>query len=203
MTSDTSEKILDAALSVFCEKGYGACVDDIARRAGVVKQTLYHHFGSKDELFRQALQGLADELLVDLARRSGDLREDLLRFAAFYRSKTFGEQGFALQRMIAAESQRFPDLARTVYEAGMLPAWRGLAALLGEAMQRGELRRDDPDFAADMLLSMLSGQERSRRLFGVVAPGDNVADRAERIVDCFLRAYAPASAPERVKGNKK
>lgn len=201
MTSDTREKILGAALSVFCEKGYGACVDDIARRAGVVKQTLYHHFGSKDELFRAALQGLADELLVDLERRSGDLREDLLRFADFYRAKTFGEQGFALQRMIAAESQRFPDLARTVYEAGMLPAWQALAKLLKDAMRRGELRGDDPDFAADMLLSMLTGQERSRRLYGVVAASDQAADRTEKIVDCFLRAYAPA--PEPVKGNKK
>ena len=192
MTSDTRDRIRAAALGEFCDRGYGACVDDIARRAGVVKQTLYHHYGSKDSLFREALKGLADELLVDLERRSGSLRDDLLRFALIYRSKTFGEQGFALQRMIAAESQRFPDLSRTVYEAGMLPAWQALAKLLKDAMRRGELRRDDPDFAADMLLSMLAGQERSRRLYGVAAASDQAADRAEKIVDCFLRAYAPA-----------
>jgi len=192
MTSDTRDRIRAAALGEFCDRGYGTCVDDIARRAGVVKQTLYHHYGSKDSLFREALKGLADELLVDLERRSGSLRDDLLRFALIYRSKTFGEQGFALQRMIAAESQRFPDLSRTVYEAGMLPAWQALAKLLKDAMRRGELRRDDPDFAADMLLSMLAGQERSRRLFGVAVASDQAADRAEKIVDCFLRAYAPA-----------
>lgn len=203
MTTDTREKILAAALDVFCEKGYGACVDDIARRAGVVKQTLYHHFGSKDELFRQALQGLADELLVDLARRNGALRDDLLRFAEFYRAKAFGEQGLALLRMIVAESQRFPELSRAVYEAGILPAWQALGKLLKEAMRRGELRRDDPDFAADMLLSMLAGQERSRRLFGGAEPGDSDAARSAQIVDCFLRAFAPEPLPERIRGTKK
>ena len=203
MTTDTREKILAAALSVFCEKGYSACVDDIARRAGVVKQTLYHHFGSKEVLFRDALQGLADELLVDLERGNGPLREDLRRFAESYRSKASSEQGLALHRMIVAESQRFPELSLAVHEAGILPAWRALAQLLKEAMRRGELRRDDPDFAADMLLSMLAGHERGRQLIGVPDAGDSAADRSEKIVDCFLRAYAPAQAPERVKGNKK
>jgi len=202
MTSDTRDRIRAAALSEFCEKGYGACVDDIARRAGVVKQTLYHHYGSKDNLFREALKGLADELLVDLQRRSGSLREDLLRIAAAYRAKALSEQGLALHRMMVAEAPRFPELARALYEAGTAPAWSGLARLLQDAMERGELRRDDPDMAADMLLSLLSGHERSRRLYGVRIKTDQATGRVEEIVDCFLRAYAPSPTPERVKGNQ-
>lgn len=203
MTADTRERIRTAALSIFCEQGYGACVDDIARRAGVVKQTLYHHFGSKEALFRDALQGLADELLVDLERGSGPLRDDLLRFAESYRAKTSSEQGLALHRMILAESQRFPELALAVHEAGILPAWRALAHLLKEAMRRGELRRDDPEFAADMLLSMLAGHESGRRLLGVPAAGDMAADRTQRIVDCFLRSYAPTPMTEGIRGTRK
>ena len=64
-----------------------------------------------------------------------------------------------------------------------------LAARLELAMRAGELRRDDPEFAAELLLGMLVGQDRLKRLFGV-APA-KAKGRAEAIVDCFLRAFAP------------
>lgn len=197
-TDTTHQRILAAALSVFSEKGYGASVDDIARRAGVVKQTLYHHFGGKEALFREAIQGLAEELLVDLAPTGGALREDLVRFARSFRAKVLSEQGLALHRMMVAESPRFPELSRAVYEAATAVAWRRLSQVLQAAMARGELRVDDPDFAAEMLLSLLAGQERSRRLHGVNLPGDGTDGRAERIVDCFLRAFAPLPVPASV-----
>jgi len=203
MTPDTRERIRTAALGAFCEKGYSASVDDIAQRAGVVKQTLYHHFGSKDNLFHEALKGLADDLLVELERRAGSLRDALLGFGATYRAKAMCEQGLALHRMMMAESPRFPELSEAVYQAGSAVAWRGLGKMLKEAMRRGELRRDDPDFAADMLMSMLSGQERSRRLFGASVESDDAPDRLEQIVDCFLRAYARAQPPDRARGTQR
>lgn len=192
MRNDTRERIRAAALSEFCVRGYGACVDDIARRAGVVKQTLYHHFGSKDALFREALVGLAEELFVELESSNGSLRADLLRFAESFRTKTLSEQGVALTRMIIAESPRFPELSRTVFEASDL-ATRSLARRLRQAMERGELRLDDAEFAAEMLLGLLGGKERDRLLFGIPADPLRQRGRVERIVDCFLQAFAPGT----------
>jgi len=65
-----------------------------------------------------------------------------------------------------------------------------LAEVLRKAMQAGELRREDPVLAAELLLGMLVGQDRIKRLFGV-ASEESDARRAERIVECFLRAYSP------------
>lgn len=49
--------LLQAACEEFAEKGIaGARVDVIARRAGINKQALYYHFGSKNNLFREALE---------------------------------------------------------------------------------------------------------------------------------------------------
>ena len=203
MTTDTRERIRSAALDEFCDKGYGACVDDIARRAGVVKQTLYHHYGSKDRLFREVLKGLVEELLIDLERQGGSLREDLLRFAEAYRNRILGEQGLALHRMMVAESPRFPELSAAVFEAGNLLVSHGLVQLLRDAMARGELRADDPEFVADMLLSMLAGQEHNRRLLGLTTPGHAGGWPMARTIDSFLRAFAPAPLPERVQGKKK
>ncbi len=189
MTSDTRARILEAALDTFCEKGYGACVDDIARRAGVVKQTLYHHYGSKESLFREALTGLVNVLLVDLGARSGSLREDLLRFAESFQGQAMSAQGLALHRMLVAESPRFPELARAVFEVWQL-AGAELARLLREGMERGELRQDDPEFAAEMLISLLTGTQRDLLLLGMPVTCPEQSDRMVRIVDCFLRAYA-------------
>ena len=54
---ETRQLILDAAYQVFSEKGYGqATVDDIIAVCGVSKGALYHHFASKQELFRALLE---------------------------------------------------------------------------------------------------------------------------------------------------
>ncbi len=52
----TKKIIIDAAVSEFALKGYdGSRVDEISARAGINKNLLYHHFGSKDELFTAVL----------------------------------------------------------------------------------------------------------------------------------------------------
>jgi AcrR family transcriptional regulator len=56
--SATRQRILDAALAEFAEKGLaGSRVDEIAARAGANKRMLYAHFGSKEELWLVVLEG--------------------------------------------------------------------------------------------------------------------------------------------------
>ena len=151
-------------------------------------------------LFREALTGLVNELLVDLVARSGSVRQDLLRFAESFQTKTMSEQGLALHRMLVAESPRFPELARAVCEAWQVAAVE-LARLLHEAMARGELREGDVDFAADMLLSMLTGTQRDLHLFGMAPTAPQQVARTVQIIECFLQAYAPQRSPMRIEGN--
>ena len=50
----TREAVLAAAAEEFCAKGFdGATTAGVARRAGVSKQLINHHFGSKEALFRE------------------------------------------------------------------------------------------------------------------------------------------------------
>lgn len=93
----TKQRILDAALREFSDKGIaGARVDAIAARANVNKRMLYYYFGSKEGLFREILQRRADEssdALRDthvagpgrLARRQSDLarQHDYVRLLAW------------------------------------------------------------------------------------------------------------------------
>ncbi len=188
------ERLIRAATEAFRESGYRASIDQIAARAGVARQTLYNHFASKEDLFRAVASGAAGTILVSLDGDAGSLRERLIRFGAAFRAKILGDEGLALYRTVFAEATRFPELARTFFENGPGKTIGRLGALLEHAMDEGQLRREDPRYAAETLLSMLDCQDRTRRLFGThPLPAAAESARVARIVDCYLRAFAPGN----------
>lgn len=183
------ERVLRAATSSFLAHGYGSSVDVIARRAGVAKQTVYHHFPSKDELFKEVARDLAKRVLVELEAEPHDVRATLARFGLAYRKRVLGAQGIATFRALVPEVPRFRALARSMYWASAGEAVRRVAGYLEKAMAAGQLRRDDPQLAAEMLLGMLVGHDRVKRLFAVTSSEESDAQRTARVIDCFLRAY--------------
>jgi TetR/AcrR family transcriptional repressor of mexJK operon len=185
------ERVLRAATSSFLAHGYGSSVDQIARRAGVAKQTVYHHFPSKDTLFKEVAQELVKGVLVELESEPQDLRAGLVRFALAYRKRVLAAQGIATFRTLVPEVPRFKTLAKAVYAASAGETVRRLSGYLGKAMADGHLRDDDPAFAAELLLGMLVGHDRIKRLFCVALGEKSEPRRAARIVDCFLKAFAP------------
>jgi TetR/AcrR family transcriptional regulator, mexJK operon transcriptional repressor len=189
MTVLHRERVLRAATNSFLAHGYRSSVDEIARRAGVAKQTVYQHFPNKDELFKEVARGLASRVLIELDSPAGDLRESLLRFGLAYRNRALGPQGIATFRTVVPEVPRFRALARTMYANSAGEMVRRLAEYLSGAMQAGRLRSEEPRFAAEMLLGMLAGHDRIKRLFSV-NDAEGEAPRTARIVDTFLRAYA-------------
>ena len=185
------DRLIQAAREAFREEGYRASVDRIAARAGVAKQTLYNHFSSKEDLFAEIARLGAETITVSLDHGT-DVCESLLRFGAAFQEKVVGDEGLAIYRAVVGETPRFPALGRAFFERGPARMVERLSAFLAGAMNRGALREDDPRFAAEMLLSMLTGIERTRRLLNPIprSPAEEQA-RVEQTVDCFLRAYAP------------
>ena len=175
------ERVLRAATSSFLARGYGSSVDDIARRAGVAKQTVYQHFASKEALFKAVAGDLAKRVMVKL--EGGDTRQSLVRFAIEYRKRALGAQGIATFRTLVPEVPRFRAVARDMYANSVGEMVQRLAAFLKE-----RLDAPDPEFSAEMLLSMLAGVDRMKRLFAV-PPAAQEAARAARIVDLFLKAH--------------
>ncbi|HUQ74908.1 MAG TPA: TetR/AcrR family transcriptional regulator [Burkholderiales bacterium] len=189
MATQNRERVLRAATTSFLARGYASSVDDIARRAGVAKQTVYSHFPSKDLLFREVARELALSVLVEL--EGGDLRAALVRFGLAYRQRALGAQGIATFRTLVPEVPRFKNIAKSMYADTVGAMVERLAQYLGTAMRDGRLRRDDAELAAEMFLSMLAGVDRVKRLFCVANGVEKDQRRTARIVDCFLRAYKP------------
>jgi TetR/AcrR family transcriptional repressor of mexJK operon len=191
MPVENRTRVLRAASASFLRHGYRTSVEEIARRAGVAKQTLYHHFPSKDQLFKEVACDLAKRVLVELESGPGSLREGLVRFGGAYRKRVLGAQGLAMFRTLTAEVPRFRSLAKAIYAGGAGATVGCLSAYLCKAMDAGALRAEDPQFAAELLLSMLAGHERVKRLYGINGATETEDKRVARIVDNFLRAFTP------------
>ncbi len=190
--SDARHRLLEAAMESFREEGYRVSIDRIATRAHVARQTVYNHFGSKDELFAEVIRQASQSVLVTL-QSEGELRGVLCAFGRAYRERLLGPDGIAIFRTLTAEAPHFPHLARQFFEVGPAATRARLAGVLSVAMDRGELRRDHPHFAAEMLTAMLVDFDRLKALLTLeVVPVD--PRKTQEIVDCFLRAFAPMDA---------
>ncbi len=186
---DARQRLLDAACEAFREEGYRVSIDRIASRARVARQTVYNHFPGKDALFAEVVHHAIQSVLVTLEGDS-DVRTTLLAFGEAYRAKLLSPEGIAIFRTLTAEAPRFPALAKQFFRRGPQTTRKRLAEYLARAMGKGFLRRDDPDFAAEMLTDMLSGFDRLRGLLNLQTDLLKPAKTAQ-VVDCFLRAFAP------------
>jgi AcrR family transcriptional regulator len=185
------ERLLIAARQLFLELGYDASVDAIIGRAEVARQTFYNHFKNKESLFAEVIRDCFLDIIAPLNDPSDNLRQSLLSFAELYRQRALNPEGIAAYRILSGQALRFPGLVQEVYELGTGQMVKRLADFLQQAMSRGDVRPVDPIFAAELLMAMLLGQERSQLLFGIQRLPDNEAIKIGAVVDGFLRMFAP------------
>ena len=191
------QRVHDAVRELMAEQGFRVSMDAVAARAGCSKQTLYSHFGSKQELMRSVMQEHLDMATARLDDLHGDPRTILLAFAMEHLQRLSEPHVITTCQLLSAEAALFPEEARTLYRDGCDTLQQRLAEWLALAMRRGQLRHDDPHYASELLLGMIVGLDFERQRFAV-PHRDNDAKRrrwAEFAVDAFLRSFvADASA---------
>lgn len=186
-----SDAILAAAAEVMAERGLSAPMEEIARRAGVSKQTIYNRYGSKEELARAMAERRAETLAAPLGAADLSLEDALAAFARNLLDRADRKVG--LLRMMVSAAGGTPELARDIYEAGPRRSKMRLAQFLARASASGCLDVPDPEDAAEVFIGMVTGHGLVRALLGVgeVAEGDRRDARASEAARRFLRAYAP------------
>ena len=139
-------EIIDAGLAEFAENGFAATrLEDVAKRAGIAKGTIYRYFASKEDLFEAALSARLTPFFDDVSGMVDSFpgsSEDLVRAALPRIYKALFEDGLhVLMRIIITEGGRFPAIAELYHRRVISRGQAVLAALVRRGVERGEFRR--------------------------------------------------------------
>lgn len=190
--------ILDAAAIQFTRSGYAATsMELIAKLAGVSKQTVYSHFGNKDDLFITAISYKCDQLGVTelLPENLGPAEQTLTLFAQRFFAMITSAESMAVHRTCAAECHAHPHLSRLFFEAGPLFVIDKLANCLAEYHRRGELDIEDCRQAAIQLLAIIKGEQWTRLEFNIEESlsAQQIEHYLQSSVRLFIRGYQTLS----------
>jgi len=168
--------ILAAALEEFAARGFAATrLDDVARRAGVAKGTIYLHFRDKESLFQELVRAMLSPLVGTIeaaALRDLPIRAVVEMIVDLFVNEIYGTRRKDVIRLIIAEGSRFPKLAEVYYReviARVLPVMRARLTL---AVERGELPHAALARFPQLLVAPALVAIMWNALFGRLAPLD-------------------------------
>jgi AcrR family transcriptional regulator len=138
------EAILKAALDEFSAGGFAATrLDDVARRAGVAKGTIYLHFADKEALFQEIIRSMLTPLVGNLEKlRDLDVpfRAVAEQIVELFVSEVLQTERKNIIRLMIAEGPRFPKIAAFHYREVVSRAMGAMQAILLRAVERGEIQ---------------------------------------------------------------
>src|SRR5690348_10312966 len=140
------DAILAAALDEFSASGFAATrLDDVARRAGVAKGTIYLHFADKETLFQELIRMELSPVVAALEQVSHadiSLRQVTDRLVEVFVREIFGTRRKDVIRLVLTEGPRFPALAEFYFREVISRVMATIRDMLRRAHERGELKTD-------------------------------------------------------------
>ncbi|MCK5325981.1 MAG: TetR/AcrR family transcriptional regulator [Woeseiaceae bacterium] len=190
-------KILAAATELFLKDGYGeTSIDAIVEKSGGSKATLYSFYPTKADLFRAVVDSIvASHESVEL-KSLDNVRDTLVNFSEERLRVVFSRKHRALMRLIIAERDRFPDIARMYYERGPLRGHTLLRDYFETLIDEGLIDIRSAVEASEFFRGMLMHQRYIDQLYlnAPVPSAEEVSVRARHVVDRFLEAYHQADS---------
>lgn len=194
----TRERVLKAAFAVFRKRGFsGASTLEIATRAQVSKRDLYALFGSKHAMLAACIKERAARMRQPLGLAAPKSRADvaalLVEFGTSVLRVVCHPDVLVVHRLAIAESERAPEIARTLDRNGREANHAALTDWLAAAQTQGLIGPGDPAAMAAHFLGTLWGGLLIQLLLRVrEAPtADEIAARARTAADTMLKLYAP------------
>ncbi|MDG2339849.1 MAG: TetR/AcrR family transcriptional regulator [Paracoccaceae bacterium] len=185
------DQVLDAARGIFMAEGFeGANMDEIALAARVSKATVYSYFPDKSLLFIESAKAEIARITQEaenVAFNDAPI-ETVLRFTAhtivdFYMS-TLGQSLF---RVCVSESDRFPELGKTFYEAGPRMGRDRMSGYFEHMVGSGVLAIEDTKLAADQFSELCRADLFPRVAFGLA---DTITSaEIERVIDGAIETF--------------
>jgi TetR/AcrR family transcriptional repressor of mexJK operon len=196
----TRRTILDAARGLFLETGYTpTSMDEVAAAAGVSKQTVYAHFGSKEALFIELVDSMTgtagDTHRAQLADPVDDrpIQAFLTEYAERQLAIVLTPELMRLRRLVIGEAGRFPELGRTLHARGPGRSIGRLTQALEHYRALGQVRTEDPRSAAAFFNWLVMGEPVNDAMLmgdGAIPKPAALRAHAREAVRIFLSAYA-------------
>src|SRR5437868_191015 len=144
--AERREAIINAALDEFVARGFAATrLDDVAKRAGVAKGTIYLHFKDKEALFQELIRTALVPLIGRLAApppAGASVRAALEAFAQTFAREVITTRRGDIVRLIVAEGPRFPSVADFYYREVVSRGMAAMRALIELGISRGAIRSE-------------------------------------------------------------
>ena len=188
-------ELLDAALDLFVEKGFAATrVEEVAKRAGVSKGTLFLYFASKEELFKAVVR---ENISVRFAEWSTEIdafqgsAADLLRTCMTSWWERLGAtKASGISKLMMSESGNFPELAAFYQHEVIEPGNRLIARVLQRGVDSGEFAPMDKPYGVYVILAPMMFLAMWRHSLGAccdataqLVPEDYLAVQVETILN--------------------
>jgi AcrR family transcriptional regulator len=171
--------IVAAAMDEFLTRGFAATrLDDVAKRAGVAKGTLYLHFKDKESMFEELIRTAIVPLIGRMAGPppvGGSIRDAVERFVETFIHEIVSTRRGDIVRVIVAEGPRFPAIADFYYREVVSKGLAGMRALIELAIARGEIRHEGLARYPQLLIAPAMVAVIWQSLFARHAPLDALA----------------------------
>jgi AcrR family transcriptional regulator len=136
--------IVEAALDEFIARGFAATrLDDVAKRAGVAKGTIYLHFKDKESMFEELIRTAIVPMVGRLHAPppiGGSVRDAVEGFAQNFIREVANTRRADIVRLIVAEGPRFPAIADFYYREVVSRGLAGMRAMIELGIARGEIQ---------------------------------------------------------------
>ena len=187
----TRQDLLDAALTVFSQKGYTATrLEDVARTAGVTRGAIYHHFGSKAELYSALIEEankVGNSAIDRAVNEGGSFIEIVSRILVYTFALLEDERRFSEVMALQLTTPDVEVLSQRRYEEAK-ELVTSISGFFRVIIEQGELRRDlDPVTAARAFLGYQYGLA-SLWLFNREA--FSIKESAPELAEIFIRGIA-------------
>ncbi|MGZ4960124.1 MAG: TetR/AcrR family transcriptional regulator [Methylomonas sp.] len=187
------DRLLDAALRLFLEHGYGnLSMETIARDARVSLRTIYSQFGGKAGLFGALIRRCSDQFSSSLSDEI-PMEEALTQFGRQFLFRISRPDVLRMRAILIGESPRFPDLATQFYEQGPKRTLERLSQFFARHQQAGRIVAIAPDFLADQFIGALRGERLQRLQLGLEPSPDEAEIEAwvAQVTRFFLLGCMP------------
>lgn len=140
-------ELIDAGLLEFAERGFaGTRLEDVARRAGVVKGTIYRYFADKEALFEAAVRSKVPPFLDPIDGLIDGFEGTTAELVELVLGRVYAELVDSdirtLIRIIVAEGAQFPELTEFYFKASVGRGRPFLDKIVARGVARGEVRPD-------------------------------------------------------------